>query len=140
MEHTMTDLVCISPIDGREVARRKIASLAEIDRHLADARHVQPTWAKLPLETRIAAVLRFLDALLAMNQEIIPELALQMGRPVRFGGEFGGVEERIRAMAALAPHALAPIIPKPDKLGFTRVIERQALGIVLVIAPWNYPF
>lgn len=140
MEHTMTDLVCISPIDGHEVARRKIASLAEIDRHLADARHVQPTWAKLPLETRIAAVLRFLDALLAMNQEIIPELALQMGRPVRFGGEFGGVEERIRAMAALAPHALAPIIPKPDKQGFTRVIERQALGTVLVVAPWNYPF
>ena len=136
----MTDLVCISPIDGREVARRKIATLAEIDRHLANARRVQPIWAKLPLETRIATVLRFLDALLAMNEEVIPELALQMGRPIRFGGEFRGVEERIRAMAALAPHALAPIIPKPDKPGFTRFIEREALGVVLVVAPWNYPF
>ena len=136
----MTDLVCISPIDGREVARRKIATLAEIDRHLANARRVQPIWAKVPLETRITTVLRFLDALLAMNEEVIPELALQMGRPIRFGGEFRGVEERIRAMAAIAPHALAPIIPKPDKPGFTRFIEREALGVVLVVAPWNYPF
>lgn len=136
----MTDLVCISPIDGHEVARRKVASLAEIGRTLADARAAQAKWAKEPLAVRTAAVLRFLDALLAMNQEVVPELAIQMGRPVRFGGEFRGVEERIRYMASVAEHALAPFSPKPDRDGFTRFIEREALGIVLVIAPWNYPF
>ena len=40
----------------------------------------------------------FLDALLAMNQEVVPEIAQQMGRPVRYGGEFRGVEERARYM------------------------------------------
>ena len=34
----MTDIVCISPIDGREVARRQSASQNEIDRVLHDAR------------------------------------------------------------------------------------------------------
>ena len=39
------------------------------------------------------------------------ELAWQMGRPVRYGGEKGGVEERIRAMAAMAEEVLKPYYP-----------------------------
>ena len=54
-------------------------------------------------------MLAFLDALLAMNDDIAVELAWQMGRPVRYGGEKGGVEERIRAMVAMAEEALEPI-------------------------------
>ena len=32
----------------------------------------------------------------------MPELALQMGRPVRYGGEFRGFEERVRHMVELS--------------------------------------
>ena len=53
-----------------------------------------------------------LDALLAMNDEIVPELAWQMGRPVRYGGEKRGLEERARYMAGIAEEALAPLVPK----------------------------
>ena len=81
----------------------------------------------------------FVDALLLMNDDIVPELAWQMGRPIRFGGEKRGVEERSRYMIELAAEALAPSI-KPEKEGFTRYITREALGTVMVIAPWNYPF
>ena len=48
----------------------------------------------------------FLDALLAMNQEVVPEIAQQMGRPVRYGGEFRGVEERARHMMRIAEESL----------------------------------
>ena len=87
---------------------------------------------------RARYMLAFLDALLAMNDEIAVELAWQMGRPVRYGGEKSGVEERIRAMAAMAEEALKPYYP-PEKAGFRRYIAREPLGIVMVIAPWNYP-
>ena len=40
-----------------------------------------------------------------MNDEIVPELAWQMGRPVRYGGEKGGVEERTRYMVQIAEDA-----------------------------------
>ena len=43
-------------------------------------------------------MLAMLEALVAMSDEIVPELAWQMGRPVRSGGEFGGVKERIAYM------------------------------------------
>ena len=42
------------------------------------------------------------------NDEIVPELAWQMGRPVRYGGEMRGVEERSRHMIAIAEQALTP--------------------------------
>jgi acyl-CoA reductase-like NAD-dependent aldehyde dehydrogenase len=84
-------------------------------------------------------MLAFLDALLAMNDDITVELAWQMGRPVRYGGEKGAAEERVRAMAALAEEALRPYYP-PAKGGFRRYIAREPVGVVMVIAPWNYPY
>ena len=84
-------------------------------------------------------MLAFLDALLAMNDDITTELAWQMGRPVRYGGEKGGAEERTRAIVALAEEALQPYYP-PEKSGFRRYIAREPVGVVMVIAPWNYPY
>jgi len=136
----MDDIVCISPIDGRELVRRKPASDETIAEALASARKAQAAWAKVPLAERVSAVMRFLDAMLALNQEIVPELAQQMGRPVRYGGEFGGFEERVRYMAGIAEDSLKAVLPANPKEGFRRFIHRDPLGIVLVIAPWNYPY
>lgn len=136
----MSDIVCISPIDGSELARRPAASEAMIARAVADARAAQRAWRQVPIAERATHVLRFLDAMLAMSQEIVPELAQQMGRPVRYGGEFGGFEERVRYVVDMAEDALAPVIPHDARPGFTRYIKRDPLGLVLVVAPWNYPY
>jgi acyl-CoA reductase-like NAD-dependent aldehyde dehydrogenase len=63
-----------------------------------------------------------------------------MGRPVRFGGEFRGFEERVRYMVAIAEDSLKPVLPSDPKAGFRRMIKRTPLGVVFVIAPWNYPY
>lgn len=135
----MTDVVCISPIDGREVARRRTASRNEIERSVMEARSAQREWARVPVADRCAAMLRFLEAMRGQNDSVTRELALQMGRPVRYGGEFRSFEERVRYMVDIAPEALAPFVPAA-KAGFTRYIRRDPLGIVLTIAPWNYPY
>ncbi len=135
----MSEIVCVSPIDGREVARRTTATPTEIEGALATARSAQAAWAKVPLAERIAVMGRFLEAMRAANPEIVPELARQMGRPVRYGGELRSFEERVLNMCEIAPEALAPIVP-PAKSGFKRLIRREPVGLVLAIAPWNYPF
>ena len=136
----MTDIVCISPIDGQEVARRPLASPAHIAFTLRAAHVAQRAWAHVSIAERCTLVLKFMDAMLAMNQEIVPELALQMGRPVRFGGEFRGFEERVRYMTMIAEDALKPVLPADPKPGFKRMIKRTPVGVVLVVAPWNYPY
>jgi acyl-CoA reductase-like NAD-dependent aldehyde dehydrogenase len=129
----------ISPIDGSVYAERPIAKDAAIDAALSAARTALPKWRATPIGERGRYMLAFLDALLSMNDDITTELAWQMGRPVRYGGEKGGAEERTRAMVALAEEALQPYYP-PEKQGFRRYIAREPLGIVMVIAPWNYPY
>ncbi|MEE4208303.1 MAG: aldehyde dehydrogenase family protein, partial [Parvularcula sp.] len=75
----------------------------------------------------------------AMNDEIVPELAHMMGRPIRYGGEFGGFEERATHMALIAEEALADIEVGDDET-FKRYIRRVPQGVVFVVAPWNYPY
>ncbi len=136
----MSDTVkIISPIDGSVYAERPIASDAEVKAALTAARVALPEWRKVSVAERGRYMLAFLDALLAMNDDIAVELAWQMGRPVRYGGEKGGLEERVRAMVAMAEEALKPYVPAA-KEGFRRYIAREPLGIVMVIAPWNYPY
>ena len=129
----------ISPIDGSVYAERSHIADAALEAAISRARAAQTEWARVAVRERVAKVLAFLDALLAMNDEMVPELAWQMGRPVRYGGEKRGMDERVRYMATIADEALAPFEPKPID-GFRRCIKREPLGIVLVIAPWNYPY
>jgi acyl-CoA reductase-like NAD-dependent aldehyde dehydrogenase len=129
----------ISPVDGSVYAERPIASDAESASAISSARAALPEWRKVSIAERGRYMLAFLDALLAMNDDITKELAWQMGRPIRYGGEKGAAEERVRAMVALAEEALASYYP-PAKEGFRRYIAREPLGVVMVIAPWNYPY
>ncbi len=136
----MTETVrIVSPIDGRVYAERPVASAAEIETAVIKAKAARKAWGEVTVRERAKFLNHFVDALLSKNDEIVPELAWQMGRPIRFGGEKRGVEERSRHMIAIAEEALAPSM-RPDKPGFKRWISREPLGTVMVIAPWNYPF
>jgi acyl-CoA reductase-like NAD-dependent aldehyde dehydrogenase len=129
----------ISPIDGSVVAERTYASHSEIARALAGARAAQTRWREVPLAERAALCARFVDAFVAQRDEIAREITLQIGRPIAHSpGELRGFEERARAMIAIAPDALADVRPEP-KPGFTRFVRREPVGVVLTIAPWNYP-
>jgi acyl-CoA reductase-like NAD-dependent aldehyde dehydrogenase len=132
-------LKCISPIDGSVFAERAVLSGEQARNAATKAKAAQTEWANRPLQERIDLVLAGVAAVGAMNDEIVPELAHQMGRPVRYGGEFGGFEERATYMAKIAKEALADIEIADDS-AFKKLIAREPHGVVLVVAPWNYPY
>ncbi len=139
-EPKMTDtLKCISPIDGSVYAERPIMPPTEAAKRVERAAKAQKTWAARPLDERIALVSAGIARLNQMADEVVPELAWQMGRPVRYGGEFGGMNERADYMAKIAARALAPIEIEGSAT-FSRFIRREPHGVVMVIAPWNYPY
>ncbi len=136
----MTKMIqCISPVDGRIYAERPAMPLAEAQAAVARAKAAQPAWAARPLAERIALVQAGVAALNRMKDDIVQELAWQMGRPTRYGGEFGGVNERTRYMSDIAAEALAPHVIE-DSARFQRRIERVPQGVVFIVAPWNYPY
>ena len=135
----MTTLNCISPIDGAVFASRETLALDEARTKIAGVRAAQKAWAARPLQDRIDLVLSGVAAVGAMNDEIVPELAHMMGRPVRYGGEFDGFDERAQYMAQIAEESLADIKVGEDAT-FRRYIKRIPHGVVFVVAPWNYPY
>lgn len=132
-------LQCISPIDGSTYAERQALTVIEASDFIERARDGQKNWASKPLQERIDLVMAGVAAVGKMNVEIVPELAWQMGRPVRYGGEFGGFNERASYMAKIAHESLADL--NIDGEGdIDRIIKRVPHGVVLVVAPWNYPY
>lgn len=132
-------LKCISPIDGSVFAERTALDRDAAVAAAGRARAAQADWAARPLQERIDLVMAGVAAVGAMNDEIVPELARMMGRPVRYGGEFGGFNERATYMAGIARDALADIAVGEDET-FKRYIKRVPHGVVFVVAPWNYPY
>jgi len=133
-------LKTLSPVDGRIYVERPLDAPASIDRALDAARAAQVAWSARPVEERCAMLGQAVDAFVAKTQEIATEITWQMGRPIRHApGEVRGFEERARYMLAVAPEALSAIRPG-EKPGFARQIKRVPLGVVAVVAPWNYPY
>ncbi|QDI78091.1 MULTISPECIES: aldehyde dehydrogenase family protein [Leisingera] len=132
-------LKCISPVDGSVFAEREVLSREDAFAAAERARAAQPAWAARPLQERIDLVMAGVAAVGAMNDAIVPELAHMMGRPVRYGGEFGGFNERASHMAKIAEESLADIEVGEDAT-FKRYIKRIPHGVVFVVAPWNYPY
>jgi acyl-CoA reductase-like NAD-dependent aldehyde dehydrogenase len=131
---------CVSPVDGKVYVERPLASEAEALATFARARAAQAGWRRVPLAERQKALSKAVDAFVAKGPQIAEEISWQMGRPVaQAPGEVRGFEERARHMIAIAPDALKDIAVEP-KAGFTRFIRRDPVGVVFVIAPWNYPY
>lgn len=136
----MTTFECISPIDGSILFSASFDGVPEIDRALKKATQAQIRWRETPLAQRIDILQKAVDYLHNNSADIGSEITHQMGRPIRYSaGELGGVKERAEMMLALAPQALADIKPAQTD-GFNRYITREPLGLVAVLAPWNYPF
>ena len=131
----------ITPVDGSVYAERALASSRSIEQGLDKATKAQKAWKQVPIAERAALCRRMAEWCVARAGELATELSWQMGRPVsQSPGELRrGFHERALYMCEVAEATLRDLEmkPKPD---FRRFIRREPLGVVLVVAPWNYPW
>jgi len=135
-----SQLTTISPIDNSVYVERAYATSDEINATLNSAVAAQKAWKNVPLADRKKLCSQAVDAFVAKKDEIGKELCWMMGRPIASAaGEVAGMEERARKMIELSDDGLATV-KLQEKEGYERWIQREALGVVFVIAPWNYPY
>jgi len=131
----------ISPVDGSVYAEFDLPSGAEIEATVERAVRAQDAWRRVTLAERSAICRRMTDVMLERAEAIGTALTWQIGRPVT-QSPFEirrGFQERARYMIDVAEDALGDVVIEP-KDGFRRFIRREPLGVVLVLAPWNYPY
>ena len=131
----------ITPVDGSVYVERPLASNPAIERALFLAVKAQKAWKQVPVAERAAICRRMAEWCVQRAPELATELSWQMGRPVsQSPGELKrGFQERALYMCGVAEETLRDI-SAPEKPGFRRFIRREPLGVVLVVAPWNYPW
>jgi acyl-CoA reductase-like NAD-dependent aldehyde dehydrogenase len=131
----------ISPIDGSVYADRSNASNEKVEATLAQAVIAQRAWKQVPVAERAEICRRMAAWCVARADELGKELTWQIGRPIsQSPGEIRrGFAERVEYMSGIAEEALSDIAVD-QKPGFERFIRREPLGVVLAVAPWNYPW
>ncbi|KAJ7484613.1 succinate semialdehyde dehydrogenase [Mycena latifolia] len=138
----MAAQVSVSPHDLQPYCQRIQQTSEGLDDAITRSAVAQKQWAAVSLQERIAIGHKFIEEYTKLSERIPQELTKMMGRPVSQGaGEPRGVLERAKYMISIAESSLADVpLQNTDKPGFHRFIKRVPHGVVLVIAPWNFPY
>lgn len=135
----IAEQITVSPIDDSECVRRPYHGAEEIQLCLDRASATQREWRQFSLTERARVCEQALNLFELWREEIAASVTLQMGRPSRYAvNEVNTFVSRGRYMISIAEEALASLC-YGDQPGFTRYIQREPLGVIFIVAPWNYP-
>ena len=136
---TQTVVRVDNPYSGEIYCEFQQKSEDEAAAVVAQASAAQQKWKSSSLDERLQLCNRFMDELESMREQIAKDITGMMGKPYGNAyGEVAGVFERTKGMMALAEAALADEVLS-IKNGCERVITKEPVGVVFVIAPWNFP-
>lgn len=132
---------CISPVDGRLLASVARGAQADVDVAVTAARSVfeQRSWSGMAPAQRKRVMIKFADQVLAHADELALMETLDMGKPVKYalGVDVRSAANCIRWYGEAIDKVYGEIAPTPST-GLA-LIQREAVGVVGVIVPWNYP-
>ncbi|MCQ4080827.1 aldehyde dehydrogenase [Streptomyces sp. RB6PN25] len=118
------------------------ASEADVDRAVQAARRAfdDSGWSTLPAADRAAVINRFADAVEKRTEQLTRIVSLQNGMPISLAQamEGGYGVALLRYYAALAASS-ERVERRPSPLGFDTLVQRNPVGVVGAIVPWNYP-
>ena len=129
----------ITPIDNSVYLERPLSTQNEIDDVIENSKKSFQLWKSTSIDDRIKIINKFIDNLIALKPEVSKEICWQIGRPIsQCGNELRGFEERSRHMVEIAKESLRDI-PATKNDEFDNYIYKSPLGVIFVMAPWNYP-
>jgi acyl-CoA reductase-like NAD-dependent aldehyde dehydrogenase len=135
----------INPATEEPVADLAEDSAASVAEKYARARRAQPSWARVPLSDRIAAVRKFRDLLGSHRADLALTLTREMGKPVKQAhNELSAMPGRIDFFLQHTAAVLTDEVVLSEGNGpvpkLEETIRHEPLGVVANISAWNYPY
>ncbi len=136
----MTTYRSVDPATGEVLAERPAHGPEDVERLLAAGDAAHRAWREAPLAERTAALAALADVLERDREPLAALLTAEMGKPLaQSRAEVTKCVEGVRFYAENAPVFLAP--RTVDGLAGARASVRyDAVGMVLSIMPWNFPY
>lgn len=132
---------CLSPIDGRLLGKVARGQAADIDAAVRSARAAfnDGRWARRAPGARKKILQAFSEKILAAKEELALLETLDMGKPIRYSLSVD-VPSTARCIAWYA-EAVDKIYDEiaPTGPSALALITREAMGLIGVVVPWNYP-
>jgi malonate-semialdehyde dehydrogenase (acetylating)/methylmalonate-semialdehyde dehydrogenase len=128
-----------NPNTGEVSARVALASKAEVDQAVANAREAQPGWAAKNPQVRARVMMKFLDLANAKREELALLISQEHGKtiPDALGDLQRGLE--VVEFACGIPHLMKGEYTDCAGPGIDMYSMRQALGVAAGITPFNFP-
>lgn len=129
------------PFTGAPLAALPLSSVEDVRSAVERARRAQRSWAHTTVAERSAVLLRFHDLVLERQAEVLDLLQMETGKSRRSAfEEVGDVAQVTRHYGVRAAHYLAERrVPGMLPVLTRASVHRRPVGVVGVIAPWNYP-
>src|SRR5207237_274931 len=132
---------CTSPRDGSVLAEVAECDKEDIDRAVKAARKAfeSGVWANKAPKSRKRVMLKFADLIERNTDELALLETLDMGKPISNArnGDLRAVIECVRWYAEALDKLYDEIAPSPRTA--LALIEREPIGVVGAVVPWNFP-
>ncbi|WP_296274124.1 aldehyde dehydrogenase family protein, partial [Psychrobacter sp. UBA6730] len=130
----------INPSDITEtIGEFAQASSDQVKDAIAAARHAQPKWEATPLEKKQSILQAIGDEMIARCDELGTLLSLEEGKPFAEGrGEIYRAGQFFHYYAAEVLRQMGDLADSV-RPGVKVEVTREAVGVVAIISPWNFP-
>jgi len=132
----------VEPATGRTLGSVGAGGAVEVRRAASDAARAQPAWAQTPIAERVAILRRAADIFQEHHEEAEGWLVREAGgtRPrAEFEVNLLAIGELREAANLAESSAETQQFEVADPRGVKSVARRVPVGVVGVIAPWNFP-
>jgi len=135
----------VNPATGEKIGDYGIATTSEVRGAVMIAKFAQEKWAREPISRRVTVIKRFATILAERQDEVAALISAEAGKPAveALTSEILVSLDAARFCAEHAHEALReePLaMGNPAMLGKTARVIYEPVGVVGIIAPWNYPF
>ncbi len=129
----------INPHDQSRVGELDSSTASDVESAVAAARAALLSWRELSIRERLAYIKRYRDLFVAGREVLARLITLEMGKPI--SQSLREVDGRIAFFDYYLQKSEENLVDEiiENEHGHKSIVVFEPLGVVAVIAPWNYP-